>query len=196
MFEFNSEEFDPSATASATRQALVTEGLIQEPMPAGRMKASPFRRPETRRGASLTGRATNLCPKGLTMLCGQLGERSESLTGWIARMGGNLMVVDGLTLPDMWLGKYAYRMDFCLIDGDANPDLGHTIDVCLRMRTLVPDLPLILLSSQVSSDDLTSERAAICDVTLRTPLTYASFARGVNCATHNNAFYKNRRQDL
>lgn len=73
----------------------------------------------------------------------------------------------------------------CFVDSDAMGDLEDTVDLCLRLRNCAPAVHLILISSEVRGHDLTAERAAICDATLKSPLTERAIDAGVSAASNN-----------
>ncbi|WP_299599054.1 hypothetical protein [uncultured Tateyamaria sp.] len=73
----------------------------------------------------------------------------------------------------------------CFVDSDAMGDLEDTVDLCLRLRNCAPEVHLILISSEVRGHDLTAERAAICDATLKSPLTERAIDAGVSAASNN-----------
>ncbi|MCF2872021.1 hypothetical protein L0664_13175 [Octadecabacter sp. G9-8] len=77
------------------------------------------------------------------------------------------------------------RADVYFVDADFMGDLEDTVDYCLRLRNHAPNIPLILISSEVRGHDLTAERSAICDVTLKPPLTKAIIQNGLSTAYQN-----------
>lgn len=79
-----------------------------------------------------------------------------------------------------------HRAGVFFVDADFMGDVGETVDLCLRLRNCSPATPLILISSEVRDHDLTAERAAICDATLKTPLTARNIQMGISAA-HRNA---------
>lgn len=58
-----------------------------------------------------------------------------------------------------------------VVNGDAIGDLFSTVDALRNFREIRPNMSVVLVSSKVSSDDLSDERKAICDATLRAPIT-------------------------
>lgn len=72
-----------------------------------------------------------------------------------------------------------------------------TIDLLRRLRTRSPNLPVILLSRKLRSDDLSQERLAITDISLVTPIPDISLiAPALVTAAINNAAWRKRRRSL
>lgn len=130
-----------------------------------------------------------LCPKGLVLMCGELGRQSRDVQAWTDKMGATLMVVEDQNLPIEWIRSYASRIDFMLVDADYMADTEDTIDFCMTIRRAVPGLPIILLSSDVRSHDFTCERMMACDATLKAPLLQMALTMGVQAAYQNNDYF-------
>lgn len=135
-----------------------------------------------------------LCPKGLILMCGELGTNSADLGRWADKCGAKLMVVSEDNLSLDWIKEYAPRLDFMLVDADYMADTEDTIDFCLRVRRAVPSLPIILLSSAVRGHDFTCERMMACDATLRAPLISTALTMGAQAAYQNNEYYQSIRR--
>lgn len=73
-----------------------------------------------------------------------------------------------------------------IVNLDGFQSLGAAVDALLAFRKRVPGVVVIAASSQVADDDLGSERDAICDVTLRLPLTELRLRHGLIAACANN----------
>lgn len=130
-----------------------------------------------------------LCPKGLILMCGEMGAMSRDLSEWADRMRAVVMVVSEKRMTMDWLREYAPRLDFILVDSDYLGDTEATIDFCLQVRRAVPSLPVVLVSSEVRSHDFTCERMMACDVTLKPPLLQTALTMGVQAAYQNNDYY-------
>lgn len=134
--------------------------------------------------------ATKLCPRGLSLFCGEFDSNAFSYREWLAQLGGDLMVVSEPDLDTQWLRKYAELVDYLVVDSDFIGDVEDAVDFCMRVRRAAPQLPLLLISSEVRGDDLTAERMMACDVTLKFPLNEAQFGRGLSAAKQNNAHFR------
>lgn len=129
------------------------------------------------------------CPRGLSLFFGKAGGVSSSVNDWLRWMGGNLLLTDLENTSERWLARSVRRIDFCLVDESSIGDVGEVVEQCLFLRRVVPSMPLVLLSSSVREDDFSTERMAICDATLRTPITRAAFCHGLQAAKRNNMRY-------
>lgn len=134
-----------------------------------------------------------VCPKGLVLMCGQMGSLSRDLSDWAERMRAVVMVVSENNMTLDWLRKYAPKLDFLLVDADYLGDAESTIDFCLQVRRATPTLPLVLVSSEIRSHDFTCERMMACDVTLKLPLLHNALTLGVQAAYQNNEYYQSTR---
>ena len=83
------------------------------------------------------------------------------------------------------LTAVAGRATICFIDADFLGDTEETVDFCLRLKKCSFQTPQILISSEVREHDLTAERLAICDATLKPPLTSKILQQGVVAACQN-----------
>lgn len=134
--------------------------------------------------------AVELCPRGLSLYCGEFDTSALSCREWLAQLGGDLMIVSEPALDTGWLLKYAELVDYLIVDSDFIGDVEDAVDFCIRVRRAAPQLPLVLISSEVRGDDLTAERMMACDVTLKFPLNEEQFVRGVIAAQRNNAQFR------
>lgn len=134
-----------------------------------------------------------LCPKGLILMCGQMGSLSRDLGDWADRMRAVVMVVSENNMTLDWLREYAPKLDFLLIDSDYLGDTESTIDFCIQVRRATPRLPIVLVSSEIRSHDFTCERMMACDVTLKPPLLHTALTLGVQAAYQNNDYYQTSR---
>jgi CheY-like chemotaxis protein len=76
--------------------------------------------------------------------------------------------------------------DILILDLDQYSDHGSAVDDLLVFRSVCEETIVVLLSSDVSRDDLSLERMVVTDVTLRKPLSKRRFMSGLVSA-HENA---------
>lgn len=117
------------------------------------------------------------------------GGEFQPLQDWIVTLGGHCMAVGERLLPLEWIDQYACDFDLAVVDCDHVGDYGEVIDLGRRLRRHAPGLPVIMVSSRVTRDDLTTERMAICDATLRKPLTRGGFLLALSAALENHAYW-------
>lgn len=110
----------------------------------------------------------------------------DPLLDWLGSWGAHLTAMPIRSLPLEWFDRYASSFDAALVDSDFLGDEGAMIDFGMRLRRFAPDLPIIAISSRVAQSDYSTERMAICDVTLRAPLTATSLLEALAVAVTNH----------
>ncbi len=91
---------------------------------------------------------------------------------------------------DVMLDTVATRpadWDMLIVDLDLRGDIEDIVDDLLDFRARCPDVSVLLLSGSVGRDDLSPERRAIGDATLRKPVFRKRLAEGVGAARQNAA---------
>jgi hypothetical protein len=83
-----------------------------------------------------------------------------------------------------------------VVDIDSVADEDLTFDLIFTIREKYPQLPVILISGGFARDDMSTERLAICDVSLRAPINRASFEMGLEEAFDNNSIWQHRLVEL
>lgn len=130
---------------------------------------------------------------GRTLLV--LGAKPECLQffrGWLADLGVSVARVQ--THQDVlgWLERNPTSKALVLINADSLDDSDALCDIGFALRESVPDLPLIVTSSNVAASDFSTLRMQLCDVTLKAPASESSFQQACLVALSNNAFYRGR----
>lgn len=86
------------------------------------------------------------------------------------------------------------RISHLLIDIDKLGGIQSAIDDLRRIRDQLPELVVLLVSRDFASDDLSCDRLAACDVSLRAPVSLASLEFGLTEASLvNNRVWRKRR---
>ena len=67
-----------------------------------------------------------------------------------------------------------------VVNGDAFGDVSCAVDALKNLREIRPSMAVVLVSSKVSGDDLSADRKAICDATLRAPMTMARLSAAID----------------
>lgn len=111
---------------------------------------------------------------------------SWDLKASVERLGSVAMLVSHRDLSMAWLRDYAPRISMMVIDGDSMGDAEDMVDRLMTLRRTVPDLPIVLLTGGVAGDDLSAGRRAICDATLRKPVSPSGLERGIGAALDNH----------
>jgi hypothetical protein len=73
-----------------------------------------------------------------------------------------------------------------ILNLDGYECLDDAVDALLNFRRLAPFIVVVAVSSRLSGDDLGQERRAICDATLRLPLSERRLRRGLLEGRANN----------
>lgn len=79
-----------------------------------------------------------------------------------------------------------------ILDLDLYDDIAVAIEDLLVFRSVSPETIVVVLSSDVSRDDVSLERAVVADVTLRKPVRRNRLLEGVRIA-RNNAMLRNQK---
>ncbi len=109
--------------------------------------------------------------------------------------GARLSVFPLRHLPLDWFDRHATAFDIALIDADFLGDKVAMIDFGMRLRRFAPELPLVMLSSQITASDRSTERMAFCDVTLRLPLQEMDLIDTFAIALENHAYWRDSRHE-
>lgn len=105
----------------------------------------------------------------------QLREVGVGTTAWTPRVA---------SLGDM--GALCNAFTHLVVNFDRFTDTEEGVDMLLDFRKRCPHVVVILVSSDVARDDFGSERAAICDATLRSPWSKERMRKGLTEAWVNN----------
>lgn len=134
-------------------------------------------------------------PKVIALVSEPADARLAHISEWVGEIGGSLAIAEASAIHLRSMPEILGRFDFCIVDADLLGDAEDTIDYCFRLRAIAPEMPILLLSSEVRGHDLTAERMAICDATLRMPVARLPFFEGVDAAVRNSVFRLQRTQE-
>lgn len=70
------------------------------------------------------------------------------------------------------------------------------VEMLIALRTMKPQLIILLTSKNFRSDDFSMERSTIADVSLRQPIDEKRFRSAISAAITNNIMWRSRRFDL
>jgi hypothetical protein len=96
--------------------------------------------------------------------------------------------IEVLEATDTW-----DQVDCVLINHDAFDDPQTAVEGYLAFRERFPGKIVILVSSQIRGDDFGLDRAAICDATLRFPVSSERLRSGILAAVENRRMMLSRR---
>lgn len=83
-----------------------------------------------------------------------------------------------------------------LVDLASCGGIAKTASSLLQFRKVHPDIPVILISAESAVDDFSTERLAVADVTLRTPLSVSRLDLALAESQINNQVWQNRMRSL
>lgn len=152
----------------------------------------------TRKGRVEVNRLINpaLLKNGVALFCGENNAEMRKLRDWYEEYGGAAIVVEEKAPPLDWLAENYATLDFCFVDSDYVGEVESLVDLGLRLRVLAPRLPVILGSRRVTANDFSVERIAICDATLKMPISRTAFLLGIQSALQNNKYAQERQPKL
>jgi len=144
-------------------------------------------------GHAISELETDLLPRGNVAVCGADASWSTLIRRVVHEAGGVLHHIGDTRRDLQWVHQGFEEIDLMIVDADFLGDVGDTIDFCMRVRRLMPQMPLVLISSEVSGDDFTCERMGACDVTLKAGFSRPRLEQAILTAYRNNAFYQKTR---
>ncbi len=121
------------------------------------------------------------------LLLGPVGPRRAAVRDMLQEIGVRMTAMVGSARHLATVVELAASFDCVMIDFDAFDDVEDGVDALLDFRRKCPGIAVVLLSSSVGGDDLSSERAAITDATVRLPATGDRLSRALSCALENHA---------
>lgn len=139
--------------------------------------------------AKNTARRIAVCASGL-------GDTSEIVHMIEFKLGYKCTVLTDCQSSPEKLVHIAKTHDLALVNVSAINDADCIIDLGFKLRQIVPDLPVVLMSSQFQSSDFSTERFAICDASLRLPTGSATLQAAIQAALTNHARYTTRAQQM
>ena len=136
---------------------------------------------------------TSLLPSGNVVMCGENGSASTLIRKLVRAEGALLHHVGDSRRDLQWIHQNAADIDIVIVDADFMGDVGDTIEYCMRLRRMLPDMPVVLIASEVRGDDFTCERMGACDVTLKSGFSRSRLEQAILTAYRNNAYYQKSR---
>lgn len=113
----------------------------------------------------------------------------DPLLDWLAEKGAKVVHFPMRRLPLEWFDTYGDSHDVALVDADFLGDEGAMIDFGMRLRRFSPGMPIIMATKRVAQSDYSTERMAICDVTLRMPIARGDLLEALSIALENHSHW-------
>ncbi len=117
----------------------------------------------------------------------------DPLLDWLAEKGARITHMPLRRLPLDWFDTHADSHDVAFVDADYLGDEGAMIDFGMRLRRFCPGMPIIMATRRVTTSDYSTERMAICDVTLRMPVTRGDLLEALSAALENHSLWMEKR---
>ncbi len=114
---------------------------------------------------------------------------------WTSDLGGVGIRTENFDTLMEFLARNAAANTVVVIGTDPSNDPDAIIDHCLVVRSQRAETPIVIASSKISLNDFSMDRAAICDASLRLPVSQSAFKLGIPAAIENNAAYRRRLAD-
>ena len=149
-------------------------------------------------GRNMTWAAPPTQVQGATLILVVVGLKEASLhkiQDFVQDEGGEILVLDSTALTTFYPIARA-NPDHVIIDLDAAGGITAAYPALRGFRDRHPDIPVILLSDEFSTDDFGTDRLALCDVSLRIPFSFATFSFALREAEVNNAVWQQRQIEL
>lgn len=137
---------------------------------------------ESERAASVPVTSEPVLRGWTVLICAPEGRERLMIPEWVVDRGGLPMFARGC--PEMLRALTAPGANHVMVVLVASPQC-RTEDVverCLTLRAASPQAPIVLISPNVSGNDFSADRRAMCDVVLRSPTTNWAFGTAVNVA--------------
>jgi hypothetical protein len=121
--------------------------------------------------------------------CGYLGARNLQYQRLAEMLANNqIMLQDEMSFQAFGAlsGEAVTSYDFLFVDIEALGGIVKIFDKLASLRVRYPFLPVILISAEFEIDDFDTTRLVLTDISLRTPILYASLELALFEATNNN----------
>lgn len=129
----------------------------------------------------------------LPALCLTASGRLEDVVSWLAADGVTCCLTGrGDALRRFRLSPAAGRWSMLLVDLDDLGGIAAVVDDLVAIRAAVPDLPVLLFTQETEADDLSRLRLALCDATLKLPVSQTRLDLALCEAQQNNAAWQAR----
>lgn len=123
------------------------------------------------------------------LIVGRSGAELRQFSIWVDQFGGLGVIVQQPDSALQWLTRADRGGALVIFDADDMGDADDVVDFGFALRKQAPDVPIIMLSSQIDRNDFSSERMMLCDATLKNPVTLTAFRLGLEAALQNHIKY-------
>ena len=121
------------------------------------------------------------------LLVGFAQQQRAALREMLEEVGVRLVATTGTVHNLGSISGMQSAFGIVIVDFDSFADTEQGVDELMAFRATSGHIPLMLCSARVKGDDLTSERSAVCDATLRSPTTCDRLRAGLSATIENSA---------
>jgi hypothetical protein len=125
-------------------------------------------------------------PQRVVLVCGRYDAEWSEVAEWTHSVGAVMMAVGERLIPTEWLRNYSAQFDVIVVDCEHLDDVDSAIEFGLWLRREVPQVPVVFASREFKRHDFSTNRSAICDASLRMPLSRSAFFLGISAAIENH----------
>lgn len=97
-----------------------------------------------------------------------------------------------LAVAERIVAAGAQEIGLVVVDIDSCGGISKVIRELIAFRRISPETPVILISAESETDDFSTIRLALCDVTLRGPVSVARLDQALADAQINNLIWQSR----
>lgn len=115
------------------------------------------------------------------------------LTRWLEELGGEVATTNALDLAVQAISEAPDRWGLLAVLMDGLEASAAIVETLLLLRSIKPDLPVILVSEEFKRHDYSTDRMLICDVSLRAPVSQTALQLAVAQSISNNLQFANKR---
>lgn len=108
----------------------------------------------------------------------------QRMKAQIESVGGTVMLISQLDLPEAWLARYAPRLTCCIV-GHEFADYQAASDFCLMLRRITAELAIVLALPGTAPHDFSPALQPVCDTRLRRPVSRTPLLLGIQAARDN-----------
>lgn len=94
------------------------------------------------------------------------------------------------------ISEMRFRADFLILNFDMFVDVEDGVIALMEFRARHRNVAVVIISRSVAGDDIGTERKAICDATLRAPLSFDRLRNGLLSALDNMVGYEKHQASL
>ncbi len=147
------------------------------------------------RSSTLTENSS--APEGAGPLMVLVGVKDASLhkiRDFSRDAGAEVLLLDATALEASYPISRA-QPDLVIIDLETAGGIASAYSDLRKFREQHADLPVILLSNEFAGDDFSTDRLALCDISLRAPFSFDALRFALREAAVNNAVWQKRQRD-